>query len=437
MKKTDKTQILLENKELFQASLEEFATKSYNEASTNEILKKSNYNKGSFYYRFENKDDLYIALINYLIVKQIDLFNNRDFSLSKKQDVEDILFELFFNLYDLYNENPHYYKALINGLNNPDSSRIIKDNCIEPLYQRVFTRLLDFELFITHKELSIIIENLYFHFPKTLLDHLTTDESIGSLIKFILNKTSDSSIKETKKPIDINTLEPKDNPTYLLANSDKKIVYPDIWSNLMNDFFEVNRIKKEVKKILSLSFFNYSKVIKKAIQRSFKNMDHLFGFINDDILLSIRQDRNFKYFLIVCLYHCLKETKIIVIDFRYDIFNYQKLLLFYLHILPILSKTSKIVVVNSSFVFNSQIDEISILDNFGYIKNFNQDEINHYFAKTLEIDYIKAEKVLSKVLSFPQITDFDFSDFFRKHEIINVRTQNRIYYEDLTQSEVN
>ncbi|BBB49517.1 TetR/AcrR family transcriptional regulator [Pelolinea submarina] len=51
--------------ELIKAALDEFTEKNFSEASLNTIIKKAGISKGSFYYHFENKEDLYLYLLNH------------------------------------------------------------------------------------------------------------------------------------------------------------------------------------------------------------------------------------------------------------------------------------------------------------------------------------------------------------------------------------
>jgi TetR/AcrR family transcriptional regulator len=55
---------LLKNDDLYHAALDEFSKKSFHEASLNDILKAVRMNKGSFYYRFYDKMDLYLSLFH-------------------------------------------------------------------------------------------------------------------------------------------------------------------------------------------------------------------------------------------------------------------------------------------------------------------------------------------------------------------------------------
>lgn len=48
---------------LYEATLTEFAEHSFRDASLNEILKAAGMNKGSFYYRFADKMELYLPSV--------------------------------------------------------------------------------------------------------------------------------------------------------------------------------------------------------------------------------------------------------------------------------------------------------------------------------------------------------------------------------------
>lgn len=51
------------NRALFDAALDEFSERSFRDASLNNILKNAGMNKGSFYYRFYDKMDIYLSLV--------------------------------------------------------------------------------------------------------------------------------------------------------------------------------------------------------------------------------------------------------------------------------------------------------------------------------------------------------------------------------------
>jgi TetR/AcrR family transcriptional regulator len=65
---------LLEMPELLDAALAEFSRRSFDAASLNDILKAAGLNKGSFYYRFSGKLDLYLCMCDVIIRKKMELF---------------------------------------------------------------------------------------------------------------------------------------------------------------------------------------------------------------------------------------------------------------------------------------------------------------------------------------------------------------------------
>jgi TetR/AcrR family transcriptional regulator len=65
---------LLEAPELLDAAMAEFSRRSFHAASLNDILKAAGMNKGSFYYRFSGKLDLYLCMCDVIIRKKMELF---------------------------------------------------------------------------------------------------------------------------------------------------------------------------------------------------------------------------------------------------------------------------------------------------------------------------------------------------------------------------
>ena len=59
---------------LYDATLDEFSCKAFHEASLNDIIRKVNMNKGSFYYRFHDKMDLYLSMIERIGMEKIRYF---------------------------------------------------------------------------------------------------------------------------------------------------------------------------------------------------------------------------------------------------------------------------------------------------------------------------------------------------------------------------
>jgi len=76
--------------ELIDAAIEEFGEKGYENASLNNILKEAGISKGTFYYHFDNKEDLYMYLISIFIDEKKSFF-----ALNvKAEDFNKDIFEL-------------------------------------------------------------------------------------------------------------------------------------------------------------------------------------------------------------------------------------------------------------------------------------------------------------------------------------------------------
>ncbi len=65
---------LVKEDKIFQASLDEFSCNNFESASLNSILKAIKMNKGSFYYRFYDKTDLYLSMIHRIGLDKLDFF---------------------------------------------------------------------------------------------------------------------------------------------------------------------------------------------------------------------------------------------------------------------------------------------------------------------------------------------------------------------------
>ncbi|WP_052807160.1 TetR/AcrR family transcriptional regulator [Risungbinella massiliensis] len=63
--------------ELFEAALDEFTSKNYKEASLNNIIKNAGISKGTFYYHFQDKQDLYLFLLESASKSKWEFVRNR------------------------------------------------------------------------------------------------------------------------------------------------------------------------------------------------------------------------------------------------------------------------------------------------------------------------------------------------------------------------
>lgn len=79
---------------VLQAALEEFTSYSFEEASLNRIIKNAGISKGSFYYRYETKYDIYLHLLKEGMKKKWDFIRTELEGAQSKSQEEDI-FSLF------------------------------------------------------------------------------------------------------------------------------------------------------------------------------------------------------------------------------------------------------------------------------------------------------------------------------------------------------
>ena len=98
-------------KELMEAALEEFSAKSYEEASLNNIIKKAGISKGTFYYHYEDKQALYLELMNNIVNAKIEFMDRK-----MKDHVHDAGLNIFDSLklqarigVEFAKEYPEYY----------------------------------------------------------------------------------------------------------------------------------------------------------------------------------------------------------------------------------------------------------------------------------------------------------------------------------------
>jgi AcrR family transcriptional regulator len=75
---------------LFDAALEAFIDKGYEQASINTILKTAGMSKGQFYYHFKTKEDLYLALIEILIARKRAFLSQ----IMRPEDFQQDIFEV-------------------------------------------------------------------------------------------------------------------------------------------------------------------------------------------------------------------------------------------------------------------------------------------------------------------------------------------------------
>jgi AcrR family transcriptional regulator len=97
--------------ELMEAALDEFCTKSYEEASLNNIIKNAGISKGTFYYHFQDKQALYMHLMQLLVDAKIEFMERKLSDYVHNEDLsifENLKLQARFSV-EFAKEYPKYY----------------------------------------------------------------------------------------------------------------------------------------------------------------------------------------------------------------------------------------------------------------------------------------------------------------------------------------
>ncbi|MBN2695979.1 MAG: TetR family transcriptional regulator, partial [Bacilli bacterium] len=134
----DRTYMLKKIPDFHLASLKEFGAKRFSEASLNQIIKDARTNKGSFYYRFPDKRELYFALLDDLFVTLQINIEAKNQSTGSDNDIESKFGCFLDALYECYVENQDYLSLAYNLYHETDElKRDVLDNCIPSPYDQL------------------------------------------------------------------------------------------------------------------------------------------------------------------------------------------------------------------------------------------------------------------------------------------------------------
>ncbi|MEA5018024.1 MAG: TetR/AcrR family transcriptional regulator [Erysipelotrichaceae bacterium] len=100
---------LLINISLYEAAMDEFSSKDYQRASLNDILKKSQMPKSSFYYQFGDKLGLYLAVMDIIGDKKMAFFKERMANIDKDADFFTVVRHLTKETMDFMFIDPRLY----------------------------------------------------------------------------------------------------------------------------------------------------------------------------------------------------------------------------------------------------------------------------------------------------------------------------------------
>lgn len=189
---------------IISSAMEEFSTANYNAASINQICKKSNIAKGSFYQYFKDKLDLYVFIMTIAIEEKIRFFSiaiERDQELAILEQIRILFIKgiEFSRAYPLYADLGNQFSKEID---EKVKSAVIKEG--KKQSEHLFIKMIEsakikgeIDNNIDSLSLSMILESLYNAVNKYMLnefgdinyEHYEKDANklVDSLLSIIFN----------------------------------------------------------------------------------------------------------------------------------------------------------------------------------------------------------------------------------------------------------
>lgn len=179
-------------KEVLIAALDEFSSRSYDEASLNTIIKKSGMSKGAFYHHFKNKYDIYIHLLRDAFNIKWEFINSgikKEETSNSSGDIFSILSEqikigiMFGDKYPKYSDLAH---NLSQEKKNPVYDKVIDDMGIDAnsgLESLIFKSIKDGQFSDQYPKEFIL--NMMNYFFNSYYKIFTDFNSIDSFLLFL------------------------------------------------------------------------------------------------------------------------------------------------------------------------------------------------------------------------------------------------------------
>ncbi|QLY39657.1 TetR/AcrR family transcriptional regulator [Hujiaoplasma nucleasis] len=422
----DKTQLLLENKKVFEETLNEFSSKPYELASVNEIIKRSHYNKGSFYYRFKDKYELYVSILDYVFVQQIDLFNKTSFDLTTNNHINAILHALFNNLLNLYKLDSRFYHLVIRFYNEKtDFVSSTLEVSVPSLYERFIKKLNHIGSF--NDSQMIIIESIYKNLPIEKL--LNQDIRLEEMINQLSNdkyKNDKIEIDSEDKYLDLHHFKDKFN--YFITDNDFNNSLNEVF--IVNDFlFEESKIKRLIKRKTFQLKFDVRRILKKYINKPIFNGIFLKNILESEDYVNIVKDDTLRNIFYTLIYGIIDLNEILVINHMISDLNDKQRDILFNKILPINGQLTKILIIDKVLVFNGCLNSFYMKDDLTGVKKYHMNDLSVQYQNKYYIKYI-----IDGVYSSDYFDSID--GFVKNHtnseiKILEVKTVHELAYHQI------
>lgn len=122
---------------IFDAALQEFSIRTFSQASLNQIIKNAGIPKGSFYQYFDNKEDLYLYMMEVASKEKIELFNQVQ-EMKPEADVFEVIMNTTREFLERGKVKPGYVEAaMLMELDNSEFIMKIRKSATEKFVKMV------------------------------------------------------------------------------------------------------------------------------------------------------------------------------------------------------------------------------------------------------------------------------------------------------------
>ena len=463
----DKTYFLKSNPPLFNVTLNEFSMKSYELASLNDIIKSSNMNKGSFYYRFKDKKELYFALVDDLYIQQVTYINERLINVSSHLSLLHVTRLLFDSLIYLNSIDPRY---LLLNQNIGHESIILKNeivvSCILSPYRKFIDYFQDSFLNVSNAtcyssyffdSLMLIYTNFATFLNKPGFD---IDDFMMYVSKLDTNKPNNfPTTLPTEILMNVKNVDFSYSPEKAVLNkitfdihvgeivaiigpvgSGKSTLFKLLSGLLLQQHGEVEYFGKELltsltfkeevgfsfdkpclfrKKTVTQNLNYYKKIYKQEIDINTLLTDFHFENYKDVLVGNLSYDGQVMVNIMRTL---INKPKIIIIDHMFSLINQDYIQLIFEMLLKYKQNGSTIVLSDSSIS-----PSIKIADRFLFLKNGMVHSVltknalmGKYSIDSVILTYKEHDVVYKKIFSLLEIRTSDFLHFLEDKEIVSL-----------------
>lgn len=426
---TDKTYLLRQNENLFEATLNAFSSQPFAFASTNVIIKNAAYNKGSFYYRFKTKEDLYYALIDYVYTLDISIFRKRDIDLLRIDDFETLVKLLLEQMQSLWNLDPRYYQLLQQIYLESDTVKQgIKDNCITSIEERILHRITDISRDKPTSYLNMMLSTLnhlvYHYIDK--FDQNNFSEQIKHITGF-LSQNQVQEVSNTKDIIHIDELLHRLNYVVIQEPGiDISVSEKDTLS-----FYLTHKTDTvtNIRKVLKIKQVTLANVIESGLKKNLKDLTILTSLLNFDYAnKSYHLLSNFQKMVLILTYLTFIGKDEILVDDVLEFLKPEEIKILLQDILPKIAKISKIVVIDC-FIYPFYTKAYTLY----LYKNERLDKLS---LETLlrNISFIEVQYLDHDILKTKTFQDFsvEMLAFLRNHTIYHISSNTKLSFQDIS-----